>query len=52
MHNQTKASKKSDVILGVTALIVVSGLCIKGAYSLYFESNETNKTIHIVSEKK
>jgi len=44
VHKRTNTSKRSDVILGVTALIVVSGLCLKGAYSLYFETLELKKT--------
>lgn len=43
MQSRANTSKRSDVILGVTALIVVGGLCLKGAYSLYCETVEPQK---------
>jgi len=44
MRNQA-VSKKSDLVLSIAALIVVGGLCIKGAHSLYNETSSNKKMV-------
>lgn len=48
MQNRAITPKNSDFILGTLALIVVGGLCLKGAHALYGETQSNKKMTTVI----